>query len=773
MRNRLTTLTVLVLFSQLVFSQNLPLEMKLSADGRMLYTGWQAPVGLYDYSIVRDVYLNFSQPDYWQQLTSNYTSETNIAANMLIDNSTFQNVGVRFRGNTSYMTIQQSQKKSFSVEADFMVSDQSVMGYTNLKFNNAHQDPSFMREVLYDRMAKKYTPIAKANFIHLFLNNQNWGVYCNVQSVDKTFLEEWFLSNNGARFRATTSTNNGPPQWGDGTAALNYLSPPDSSTYDNYYTLQSTDISNSWQKLIDACYALNQSSPSNYATLKNYIDIDKSLWFLACENIFTDDDSYVMKGKMDYKVYYEPETGRTTPLEYDGNSTFEAASNNWSPFKNATNINYPLLNKLLNIPEFRQRYLAHYRTILNETFTTANANALIDELDIQIGALVASDPKKLYSTAAYTSEVAALKTIVANRRNYILTNAEILQQGPVITEAPYYNSLGVQYEIPVANESVTIKTNVTSSNGIFKVNLYYDNGLIGNFNVTEMFDDGAHQDGTAGDGIFGGTIPGQLAGSWVRYYIEAIANNPQKSATYLPAGAEHDVFIYKVKVLQAESSVVINEIMAQNTLTVTDESGGYADWVELYNNSNNPVDISGYFLSDDTMDFTCWSFPPNTVIPANGYLIVWADVDTLDGALHSNFNLSSNGEVVTLSDQEGNTINQVIYGPQNTDMGYARVPNGTGNFVIQQPTFFANNEPLSTNDESSDFAWVVYPVPASTTLNINISSSMEGKYMQLFDAKGSLISTHLIQAVMMINVEQIPSGVYYLKCGNTIRKFVK
>jgi hypothetical protein len=288
-----------------------------------------------------------------------------------------------------------------------------------------------------------------------------------------------------------------------------------------------------------------------------------------------------------------------------------------------------------------------------------------------------------------------------------------------------------------------------------------------------MFDDGAHQDEAAGDGIYGGTIPGQLAGSWVRYYIEAIANNPQKSATYLPAGAEHDVFIYKVKVLQAESSVVINEIMAQNTLTVADESGGYADWVELYNNSNNPVDISGYFLSDDTMDVTCWSFPPNTVIPANGYLIVWADVDTLDGALHANFNLSSNGEVLTLSDQEGNTIDQFIYGPQNADMGYARVPNGTGNFVIQQPTFFANNESLSISDESNDFAWVVYPVPASTTLYINISSEMEGKSMQLFDAKGSLISIHLIQAVMMINVEQIPSGVYYLKCDNSIRKFVK
>src|SRR4029079_15042698 len=164
----------------------------------------------------------------------------------------------------------------------------------------------------------------------------------------------------------------------DGTAGMKYLG-ADTAAYQKYYTLKSTDVEDPWQKLIDACQILSTATTSNKAAVASKLDIDKILWFLAAENVFADDDSYIMKGKMDYYVYYEPETTLTFPYEYDGNSAFETkAVTSWSPFYNANKVNYPLLNKLLAIPEWRQRYLAHYRTILNETFTTANANAIID-----------------------------------------------------------------------------------------------------------------------------------------------------------------------------------------------------------------------------------------------------------------------------------------------------------------------------------------------------------------------------------------------------------
>lgn len=768
-------LTMLLASVSVCAQETLPLEMYYSPDGRILYTGGQPQSGWYDKTTVRNVYLNFNEANYWSLLTANYASETNLAATMIVDGITYPNVGVRFRGNTSYMQTGTSQKKSFAVDTDYLDPNQTVMGYKGLKFNNAHQDPTFMREVLYGRMASRYTPIAKANYIHLYLNNQDWGVYPNVQSVDKTFLESYFLSNDGPRWRATNEeTGNPPPNWGDGTAAMNYIS-ADTLAYKQYYGLKSSDISYPWQKLVDACQMLSTATASNTDAVKSKIDVDKVLWFLAVENIFTDDDSYIMKGKMDYCVYYEPETGRTTPLEYDGNSTFQssaATSASWGPFKNANNANYPLLNKLLSIPEWRQRYLAHYRTILTESFTTANANAIIDELDAQISALVAADTKKLYSTTQYTSGVPALKTFVANRRNFLLSNAEVAQTGPVIASAPFYNAALAEYERPLPQEPAVVRATVTSASGINKVWLYYATGLVGNFSKTQMFDDGAHEDGAANDGVFGAQIPGYAANTLVRYYIEAIANNAALSASYLPAGAEHDIFVYRVAQVDAPNGVVINEILASNTAGAVDEAGQYEDWVELYNNNTDPVDLSGYFLSDDTTWLNKWQIPAGTVIPGNGYLIIWADDDVADGPLHTTWKLSAGGESVTLSNPQQQVVDQLIFGAQQTDVAYARIPNGTGSFVAQAATFGFNNESLSVGEHASAGSFTLYPNPAGSFVVIRADALLAGQTAEVYNLVGQKVAAVALSGHDVLQTGQWPVGMYVVRVQDISTKLI-
>jgi hypothetical protein len=780
---KILILLIAVIISNSAISQSLPLEYYYSQDGRILYSGGKAANGLYDKSVIRDVYLNFLQSNYWTLLKNNYSSETNLAADFVMDGKTYSNVGVRFRGNTSYMMIPNSDKKSFAIETDFMDPDQTILGYKNLKFNNAHEDASFMKEVLYCRMGARHTPIAKSNYIHLYINNQNWGLYPNIQAMDKTMLEQWFMSNDGARFRATTEETGNPggpggPQWGDGTAGMNYLG-TDSTLYKKYYALKSSDISDPWAKLIDACRALDQTTNSNYATLKNKIDIDKTLWFLAVENIFTDDDSYVMKGKMDYLVYYEPETDRTAPLEYDGNSTFQsnaASSSDWGPFKNVSNAKYPLLYKLLNIPEYRQRYLAHYRTILKETFTTENANKLIDEINSQISSLVASDPKKLYSTSQYTSGVTGLKTFVATRRTYLLSNSEIAQTGPDIISASYYNSEGIEYKSPKSLEKVFVKANINSGNGISKVNLYYSAGIVGNFEIVQMFDDGNHNDNSANDGIYGAEIPGFSGGSIVRYYIEAKANNTALTASYLPSGAEHDVFYYNVQTNILPNGVVINEIMASNTKTAADEKGEYEDWVELFNTNDHEVDLGGCYLSDKTADIKKWQIPAGTKIPSKGYLIIWADEDQEQGQLHSNFKLSKSGEDVIFTDSESNILDQINFGEQSDDMGYARVPNGTGGFKMQVATFNANNDNTSATAEIGQnlkFEFDLFPVPAENVLNIEINDKIEGKLMQIRNTNGQIVKEFKSEKRNKIDISSLPAGLYFMTCDGTGKKFIK
>lgn len=771
---------ILFLISICKINGQLPKEMYYSEDGKILYTGGQDATGLYDITDIKDVYLDFQQSNYWSLLTNNYASETLINATMTYDETIFSDVGVRFRGNTSYMMIGNSPKKSFKVEMDFTDENQELFGYKSLKFNNAHQDPTFMREVLYGNMAKKYMPIAKGNYIHLYLNNEDWGIYPNIQSIDKTFLKEWFLSNDGARFRATTDNNGGGgggggPNWGDGTAALNDLG-TNITTYQNYYSLKSSDITDSWQKLVDVCQVLDNATSSNKETTLAKLDVDKALWFLAAENIFTDDDSYIMKGKMDYMIYYEPETDRVGPLEYDGNSTFvinDATSNNWGPFKNVNNANYPLLNKLLNIPEWRQRYLAHYRTILNETFTTANATTIVNQLDALIATEVANDPKKLYSTNQYTNGVPQIISFVTNRRNFLFSNTEVAQNSPTIATAKFYNSNMDLYTEPAPNEVVNIKAEVSSGNGITNVYLYYATGLVGNFTKVQMYDDGNHNDDAQNDGVYGAEIIGYDAGTTVRYYVEAIANNTSNSASYLPVGAEHDVFVYKVMNNTSPNGVVINELMASNSTTVVDEIGDYDDWVELYNTNDFEVDLSDFYLTDDSSSLDKWQIPTGTIIAENGYLIIWCDNDVDDGPLHASFKLSSGGESAILSNNSLSIVDQVDFGTQTTDMGYARVPNGTGPFVIQSPTYNSSNDTVVNVDELNlNNEFVLYPNPTDAYINISFTNPNLEKKLQIYSSLGQKVFETQVKQQMQIDVNSFSSGVYFVQYQNTYKKFI-
>ncbi len=762
-------------------AQNLPPKMRISADGHRLITGDQAPTGLYDSAIVRTINLNFAQPNYWTLLTSNYSSKTDLPATMTVDGVTFDSVGVRFKGQTSYMGTTNSQKKSFNITLDYVRPKQSLMGYQTLNLNNCFQDASFLREVFFQRQIRRHIPAAQSCFVQLTINGQNWGLYPNVQQLNKDFLSEWFFSNDGANWRADRpdgSTGGGPggPGWGDGTAALNYLG-TDTAQYQKYYTLKSSDIDNPWSHLIATCNALNSTPLAELPNvLPNFLDIDRTLWHLASEIAFSDDDSYVHKGKMDYYLYYEPETGRMTPLEYDGNSVMELNLAGWSPFYNETKVNYPLLNRILAVPMWRQRYLAHLRTIIQDEMDPAVCNAMLDNYQAQIAPLVQADPKKLYSYNQFLSEVGVLKNFIATRRTNLLNNSEVKQPAPVIASAALLNAAGAVWVQPLAGEVANVQAQVSSSVGIFGVNLFYSNQLTGNFTATPMFDDGAHYDGAAGDGLYGAEIPAQTAGAWMRFYIEAVANNPARAVTYLPAGAEHDVFIYQVQTPTAPySPVVINELMASNSVTIADPQGDFEDWIELYNTSAQTVDLSGYYLSDNPNNLPKYQIPQGQTIPAYGYKIFWADEDGVDGPDHCNFKLSASGEVLFLLTPDLVIADSITFGQQTTDMGFARVPNGAGNFVIQAPTFNANNNSVGLSEQFKDVNnLVLFPNPTATqTFSVRLSELIDGAPICISSLTGQILLEQVPDGLeTTVQLRNWAPGIYLVQYGPAVKQLV-
>lgn len=391
-----------------------------------------------------------------------------------------------------------------------------------------------------------------------------------------------------------------------------------------------------------------------------------------------------------------------------------------------------------------------------------------------IDALVAADPKKIYSYQDFVDEKNTLKNLFQTRRNTLTGNTEVNVQGLVVNSAVMSSANGT-WTSPDGGQPATVTALVEpGALGINQVVLHYGSGLVGNFEKTVMFDDGAHNDGAAGDGLFGAEIPGFGNGSYVRFYIEAIANNTAKTASYFPKGAEYDVFVYQVGVTEFfDSPVVVNEIMASNQTAVADPNGEFEDWIELYNNSADPVDLSGWHLSDNYTNLAKWTFPEGTTIAGNGYLIVWADEDGSQPGLHANFKLSASGESLYLLDPDLRIGQELEFGSQTTDMGYARIPNGTGDFVIKQHTFFANNETglNSSSEIAEQSTFKIFPNPASDEVII-LSLSTQLEQLQIFNVWGQIKLETPWQGNANIDVSSWQPGVYFVKSGGTVVKLV-
>jgi hypothetical protein len=144
---------------------------------------------------------------------------------------------------------------------------------------------------------------------------------------------------------------------------------------------------------------------------------------------------------------------------------------------------------------------------------------------------------------------------------------------------------------------------------------------------------------------------------------------------------------------QVESGLLINEIMAANVTTVIDpDFGAFADWIEIYNPGEEAADLSHFTLTDDIRNPVRWSVPPDTIVPAGGYLLLWAD--GRDSGLHTNFRLSRNGEEIALYDPDGRLIDMVRFGDQAEDVSYGRTSDGAEWAFFQLPTPGRMNEGL-------------------------------------------------------------------------------
>lgn len=639
---------------------------------------------LYDETVLRTFELSFSQGNYWNQLLNNFQSKTEMAADLTVDGVVYPGVGVRLKGNSSFGGTGSSLKKSFNITVDFTDPDLSLLGYESLNLNNCFLDPTFVREVLTYNVMRQYMPAPKANWIKLVINGENWGVYVNVQQVNKDFMDEWFEDDDGNRYKGEGS-GGGPSQFTPfhyrGTSPANYQSS---------YQLKSENSANPWLDLIALCDALNNSPSGQLQTrLPPVFAVDRAIWYMALNNLFVNLDSYIGSGHNFYALQ-DLVHDRLSIVTWDCNESFGVFNQGISgplerldPLYRLTSTSRPMIRSMLGESRWQQRYFAHMRTAITDYWDWNVLEPMVTTYQDLIRAEVIADNKKLYTTAQFTQNVTqnvtlgrrpvpGLRPFVNSRRSYLLGRPQLQAVPPTISNTNHAPAA------PTDAETVWINATVPGIE-VAEVNLHHR--VFGAFTRTQMFDDGQHQDGAAGDGVYGQSIAPLTGGGEVSYFVTASSYGPAMSVDP-KYGAEtpHD---YRVTgTTGTGTSLVFNELMAKNDSTVVDEFGEYDDWFELYNRTSASIAATGMFVTDTLSNPTKWAIPDGVTLAPGEFLLVWADEDGSQGPLHANFKLAASGEELHLFDTDGVTLlDSVTFGPQVADISTGRLDDGAALWI--------------------------------------------------------------------------------------------
>ena len=131
-------------------------------------------------------------------------------------------------------------------------------------------------------------------------------------------------------------------------------------------------------------------------------------------------------------------------------------------------------------------------------------------------------------------------------------------------------------------------------------------------------------------------------------------------------------------------AIIINEVCSRNGFLEVDKAYLGEDYIELYNTTNQPIDLNGWWLSDDVAEpqKSCLG---DITIEAKSFILLYADGRS-EGSHSLNFKISPDGEKLILSDAEGNQMDLVYVPELEMDTVYGRTRDGSFSWEILDAT---------------------------------------------------------------------------------------
>ena len=496
---------------------------------------------LYHVGTIREIKIVFEE-DNWRYLLDSlrFNGEQLLkAASVEVMGQPFAGAGVRIIDSNSFQPG--SRRNGLYIQLDYSTPGQQIQGHSSLSLSSSLRDPSMVREVLGLEIARKYMPAPKANYANVWINNERYGLYVNVESVEGDFLLRHFKGTSGNLYYSHPETTKKPLP---GCAPNIFGSLQQDRSVDclkrNFHLIQGA----SYAPLVEFIRQLNLEGQS----LEDILYADQTLWMLAFNNVMGNLSSYSGKDSPKYYLYQDVD-GRMAPVLWSLNLAFGGYKNTGigsdlkitelqqlDPFLHSGNNAKPLVSKLLANALYRKMYLSHLRTLLYNELASGNYQTRARELQELIQPSFVLDSNKMYSqidfeqslvsTIGRVSKIPGVFEFLEGRTKFLKRHPELSIIPPGFSDRKV-KSREKFSPAQIEDFQVTVRVGEYAR----KVQLFYRFDAGQPFQSVAMADDGAHEDGQANDAVFGVLIKPQGGARQMEYYI--MAENA-KTVSYSP-----------------------------------------------------------------------------------------------------------------------------------------------------------------------------------------------------------------------------------------------
>ena len=273
----------------------------------------------------------------------------------------------------------------------------------------------------------------------------------------------------------------------------------------------------------------------------------------------------------------------------------------------------------------------------------------------------------------------------------------------------------------------------------------------------------------------------------VYYSKDAEVELPESSGNRLKLTASYRPLTQQERKAEGISPVRINEVSGSNSALIN-EYGKKNDWVELYNTTEEEIDVEGMYLTDNLNTLKKYMITKdrtnvNTKIPAHGYLLIWCDkLATTNQALHASFKVDGDGGTLALTAANGNWTDIFFYNAHDGNSSVGRFPDGANQvYATNVPTIAAANILTSYMEETAQDG----PVPVRLNSLVASSSDFRIRYggqqlivkgetdgmvqIDIYTTDGRLIEQAMLPIAKgknTLSIAHLPAGFYVARATN-------